>query len=58
MVSEMQIWLYLGDARSQIGTHEKFEPFKLSLDDDETEIGLWIEVACLLLDELNLESSR
>ena len=49
---------YLGDPRSQVGTHEEFEALELGLDDDEAEVGFWVEVACLFLDELNLERMK
>jgi hypothetical protein len=49
--------LYLFDSRSQKASYEKLESLEFRLYDYQLEIGLWIHVARLVLDELNLAAS-
>jgi hypothetical protein len=49
--------LYLFDSRSQKASYEKLESLEFRLYDYQLEIGLWIHVARLVLDELNLAAT-
>jgi hypothetical protein len=52
----VRLW-YLFYPRSQKASHEKLESLEFRLYDYQLEVGFWIHVARLVLDELNLAAS-